>query len=243
MTRILIFLAIAGAGWAAPALAQSATARPPSDAGSAAPAKPEQEDFFQGLVKGIVKAVVEEAQKPKEVPPPPAESAAAPAVPAPVAEAIPAAAPAPQPEPAAGAPPPAAPAEPALPLAPAEPKPVRLPEPGSSPPETLLAPSAQPSAAPAPSPAAAPAGPATPPTPVIAEPPAGRPAWFWLLALLLPVAAVGAVHQARLMRTKRLLSLEPRLESELGAASASAFDFAAPPVSIRCRMEMEVIHA
>ena len=90
------------------------------------------------------------------------------------------------------------------------------------------------------------ASPVTPPIPKVAEPPTDQPVRLWPLAALLlaaAVAAAAAVHRGRIVRTKQLLSLEPRLESGGVTASATALEFASPPVSIRCRMEMGTAHA
>ncbi len=65
-------------------------------------------------------------------------------------------------------------------------------------------------------------------------------AW-WPLALLLAVAAAGAAEwtrrQRRLARTRAALMLEPRLDEVEGEVSAGPVQFAAPPLSIRCRLE------
>ena len=70
--------------------------------------------------------------------------------------------------------------------------------------------------------------------------------WWPLAALLaLVAAALGAEtyrRHRRLERTKSALALDPRLDAARGDASCSAPEFAAPPVSIRCRLELGPAH-
>lgn len=258
MNRILILLAAGCACWSTAAGAQSGTPKE-QPVGSAASGQPSQSGghgLLKGVVKGLVGAAVKEAvrkansPKPEAAPQAQPAAAVAPATPA-VAEPAVATTPAPP----ASAPAPVAQETIPIAAAPTLPAPTHTSpiadehSPGRPPPEPAHATPAVEAATPAASPAAAP--PAALPQPVARRPaPAEQTQslslWLrlWPIGLLLLAMAVGAtwLKRARLLRTKKLLSLEPRFDRSIARGTIGPLTLASPPVSIRARLELRSAH-
>lgn len=257
-------IAIAGlmlAFAASPALAQQSDAPPKDSAvaepGTAAPAQPKRRNqLLIDVIKAVVPPLID-AAKAKPAPPPAEQPAAAepaavdPATPAPAETAIadPAPPPAEPPVMPAALPKPAAIA-PSQPSAPPPERPARaMPPPIAAAPAPPLAGAIQ-TALPERDPVAEKAPPvATPPVaaspmveaaePVAAD--AGR-RWLWLLAAAVVAAAaagVGLDRARRVARTRKLLSLAPRLDSSEERGASAGLSLAGPVTAVRARLKPE----